>query len=477
MQTTTSPTAPTNPLRREIVGVEALVPLLDGRQVPYVNLDNAASTPALRCVLDAVNELAYWYASVHRGTGYKSQVSTRLYEEARAVVAEFVHADPQEDVVIFGKNTTEALNKVAARFPFKPGDIVLTSQMEHHSNDLPWRAQAQVEYAGLRPDGSLDLQDLRQKLEIFSGRVKLVTVTGASNVSGYINPIHEIAALAHAHGALVCIDCAQLAPHRPIDMLPHGAPGHLDFVAISAHKIYAPFGSGALVGPRSFFNQGVPEYSGGGTIELVTYDEIKWSDAPERDEAGSPNVIGAVALAAALRFLMGVGMDAVARHEAQLTRYALLRLQELPGVQVYGSRDPERTFERVGVIPFTVQEQQHGKVAAILGYEGGVGVRDGCFCAHPYVVRLMAVEDAEFANHRQRIYEHDRSDLPGLVRMSFGCYNDESDIDRLVEMLDRILKGKVTGEYSVDRRSGSYTLTNARPLESPASLSLRPVKE
>ena len=473
MQNAASHSTPANPLRREIVGVEAVVPLLDGRQVPYVNLDNAASTPALRCVLDAVNELTYWYASVHRGTGYKSQVSTRLYEDARAVVAKFVGADPQEDVIIFGKNTTEALNKLAARFPFGPEDIVLTTQMEHHSNDLPWRARARVDYAGLRPDGSLDMGDLRHKLQMYNGRVKLVTVTGASNVSGYINPIHEIAALAHAHGALACIDCAQLAPHRPIDMQPHGAPGHLDFVAISAHKIYAPFGSGALVGPRSFFNQGVPEYSGGGTIELVTYDEIKWSDAPERDEAGSPNVIGAVALAAALRYLTAVGMDTVARHEAQLTRYALLRLRELPGIQVFGSRDPERTSERVGVIPFTVEGQQHGKVAAILGYEGGIGVRDGCFCAHPYVVRLMAVEDADFASHRQRIYQHDRSDLPGLVRMSFGCYNDESDVDRLVDMLDCILKGKTAGDYSVDRRSGGYSLVNGKALEVPPPLSLR----
>ncbi|HPL28208.1 MAG TPA: aminotransferase class V-fold PLP-dependent enzyme, partial [Anaerolineae bacterium] len=351
---------------------------------------------------------------------------------------------------------TEALNKLAQRIPFAPGDVVITTTMEHHSNDLPWRARAQVEHAGLQADGSLDVADLAARLERHAGRVRLVTVTGASNVTGYTPPVHEIAELAHRHGALIAVDCAQLAPHRAIHMGPPGSPQHLDFVALSAHKIYAPFGAGALVGPRAFFAQGAPDYRGGGTIEIVTLDEVHWADPPDRDEAGTPNVVGAVALAASLRVLSRVGMDAVAAHEAELTRYALHRLQALPEVHIAGSADAERTHDRLGVISFSVEGVPHALVAAVLGFEGGISVRSGCFCAHPYVVRLLGIGDAEFQAHQRRALQHDRSTLPGLVRASLGCYNTSDDVDHLVDMLARIIARDYRGDYVIDRTSGMY---------------------
>lgn len=443
-------------LREQIVGVNQTVPLLDGSSVPYVNLDNAASTPAFRCVQDQVNEMLEWYSSVHRGSGMKSLVSTHLYDEAREVSLKFVGADPATQCVIFTKNTTESINRLAAVFPFQPDDIVLTTQMEHHSNDLPWRAHAHVLYAGLNPDGSLNLDDLAEKLKANAGKIKLVAVTGASNVSGFINPIHEIAELAHQFGAKIFVDCAQLFPHRAVDMESETSPRHLDFIAFSAHKVYAPFGTGALVGPISFFNQSEPDHRGGGTIEIVTLDSVLWTSAPERDEAGSPNVIGAVALAAALRQLSKVGMDAVAAHEAELTRYALNKFSAIRGLRLYGSTDPARVTERVGVIALEVEGMAHGKVAAILSFEGGVGVRDGCFCAHPYVLRLMHISDEEFRQHRERVEHHDRSDLPGLVRVSFGCYNDFNDVDRAAEMFERIVRGDYQGKYLSDREHGNY---------------------
>jgi len=443
-------------LRDEIVGIDQLVPLLDGSQVTYVNLDNAASTPAFKHVKEKTDEAFNWYSSVHRGSGFKSLLSTQLYDEAREIVLDFVGASHEHDVIVFCKNTSEALNILANRFPFEPGDMVLTTGMEHHSNDLPWRAVAEVLHTAILPDGSLDMQDFQDKLERFSGRIKLVAVTGASNVTGYMPPIYDIAELAHKHGALVSIDCAQLMPHRKVDMLPPDSPRHLDFIQFAAHKVYAPLGSGGLVGPRDFFNRGEPHYKGGGTVEIVTLDEVIWTSAPEREEAGSPNVIGAIALAASLKFLSQVGMGAIAAHEAELTRYALNKLTALPGIRLFGSTDPAQAEKRVGAIPFMVEGLSHGKVAAILGFEGGIGVRDGCFCAHPYILRLLHITDEEYARYHDRVLGHNRSDLPGLIRMSFGCYSNFEDVDRLVNMLGRITSGDYEGDYLVDTHSGSY---------------------
>ena len=443
-------------LRTEIVGVDQQAPLLDGSQATYVNLDNAASTPSLRYVKDKMDEALIYYSSVHRGSGFKSLLSTQLYEEAREIVLDFVGADREQDVVVFCKNTTEALNRLAKRFPFQPGDMVLTTSMEHHSNDLPWRARAQVIHSGLNPDGSLDMEDFATNLERYSGKIKLVAVTGASNVSGFLNPIHDIAELAHRHGAQIVADCAQLLPHRKIDMGTFGSPRHLDFIAFSAHKIYAPLGSGGLVGPRSFFDQGEPDYVGGGVVEIVTLDEVTWTSAPEKDEAGSPNVIGAIGLAAALKFLSRFGMQAIAAHEAELTRYALSKLRAIKDITIYGSTDLDFVAQRVGVIPFQVQGVPHGKVAAILGFEGGVGVRNGCFCAHPYILHLLKVDDETYRHYHDRVLQHNRSDMPGLIRMSFGCYSNQADVDRLVEMLERIISGDYRGEYVEEPASGSY---------------------
>jgi len=439
-----------------VVGADQLVPLLDGSSRPYVFLDNAASTPSFRSVQQKVDEFLTWYASVHRGTGFKSLVATEAYDKAREIVAEFVGANPETQVVIFGKNTSEALNKLANRMDFQGGDVVISTVMEHHSNDLPWRPKARVEYVGLRPDGTLDIDDLERKLEQYSGRVKLVATTGASNVTGYVAPTGRMAELAHKHGAMILVDCAQLAPHRVVDMGPDDSPRHLDFVTISAHKMYAPFGTGALVGPKAFFNQGAPDYSGGGTIEVVTLDEVHWAGAPERDEAGSPNVVGAVALAAAIRKLNEIGMDAVAAHEAELTSYALNKLNQMPEITIYGSSDPDGVEDRLGVIALKVEGVSHGKVAAILGFEGGIGVRNGCFCAHPYILRLLDVSDEVFQAFKKRVLAGDRSDLPGLVRASFGCYNTKDDVDTLVEMLERIIAGDYIGDYVVDKSNGLY---------------------
>lgn len=444
-------------LRECIVGLDEQVPLLDGTLAPYVNLDNAASTPSLKQVLAAINKFMPFYSSVHRGTGFKSRLSTQAYDQAREVIGRFVNADLQTNTVIFGKNSTEALNKLSFRFPFKKNEVVITTQLEHHSNDLPWRVHADCVHVRALANGRFDEAHFDQLLAEYAGRIGLVAITGASNVSGFIQPIHRLARKAHAAGAPILVDTAQLAPHRQVDMRPDDDPEHLDFVVLSAHKMYAPYGTGALVGPKAIFMQGAPDYVGGGTVDVVTMDEVHWAGMPDRDEAGSPNVVGAVAMAAAAQVLMEVGMDRIAAHEEELIAYALEQLTAVPGIKIYGETNPAHANQKVGVIPFNLEGVSHFKLAAILGYEGGIGVRSGCFCAHPYVVHLLQL-DAETAQAWQKqLLAGDKSEMPGMVRASFGCYNSKEDVDQLVTMLKRIAAGAYQGDYVVDSASGEYT--------------------
>jgi selenocysteine lyase/cysteine desulfurase len=440
------------------VGMEIEVPTLNGGLYPYINLDNAASTPPLIAVSSVVNNFLNYYSSVHRGTGFKSQISTHAYETARSTVLRFFGADEATHICIFGKNTTEAINKLARRFRFTDKrNLVLTSEMEHHSNDLPWRnSAAKVIHIGLEPDGRLSEKDLDEKLDRYGSQLAVVAISGASNVTGYINPIHRIAEKTHAVGAQIAVDCAQLAPHRSIDMLPLEDPAHLDYIAISAHKMYAPFGAGALIGRRDTFDQGKPDYSGGGTVDLVTLEKIEWAAPPEKDEAGSPNTIGAVALAAALIQLEEIGMENVAAHEAVLTRYALERLPEVDGIKIFGDQDPERAAGRLGVIPFSLPGYSHFLVAAILGYEYGIGVRSGCFCAHPYILSLNGLNPQEIDYLYEQMRSGDRSEMPGLVRISFGLYNRVEEIDLFREALLAITSGRFQGEYWQDVSSGEF---------------------
>lgn len=448
----------------EFAGLEVNTPLLNGTQQTYINLDNAASTPVLKAAQAAVNEFLNYYSSVHRGTGFKSQLSTHAYEQARQIVLEFVGADPETHTCIFGKNTTEALNKLARRFPFTPQrNVVLTSGMEHHSNDLPWRAAAETVHIALLPDGRLDEADFDARLAEYKDRVALLAITGASNVTGFINPVHRLAEKTHAVGAQIVVDCAQLAPHRKMAMGSLDDPAHLDYISISAHKMYAPFGTGALVGRRDSFEQGDPDQVGGGTVEIVTLKEVIWAGPPDRDEAGSPNVVGAVALAAAIRKLDEIGMESVAQHEAELTSYILTRLKEVPGLDIYGDPDPGKASQRLGVVPINLSGFSHFLVAAILGHEFGIGVRNGCFCAHPYLLHLLGLSPQEAQDVRDRMIAGDRADMPGLVRISFGLYNTLAEVDVLIEALKAIARGDYQGEYHQDTASGEYHPTGWNP--------------
>jgi selenocysteine lyase/cysteine desulfurase len=220
--------------------------------------------------------------------------------------------------------------------------------------------------------------------------------------------------------------------------------------------MYAPFGTGALIGRRDTFEKGEPDLRGGGTIDLVTTDEVQWAAPPDSDEAGSPNVVGAVAFAAALKKLSSIGMETIATHEAALTAYALEKLKTVPGLKIYGDTNPENTASRLGAIPFNIEGMSHGLVAAILGTEWGIGVRSGCFCAHPYVTHLMGLDKKVVEQFRNDVRQGDKSTMPGLVRISFGLYNTTDEVDRLVEALNSIVGNQFKGKYHQDVKTGDY---------------------
>ncbi len=441
-------------LRSEIIGIDTVVPVLDGSERPYVFLDNGASTPTFRRVMKRIEEFLPWYSGVHRGMGFKSIVATEAYDRAHDVVATFLGADPRTSHVIFTKNTTECANKLAQRFAFSKDDIVVTTGMEHHSNDLPWRKHAEVIHVPVKELGYLDLAALQQILARHEGNVRLVAVTGASNITGICEPIHQIARWAHAAGALIFVDAAQLVPHRPVNVLPDSDSGHIDFLAFSAHKIYAPFGTGVLLGPLSFFEKGEPDAVGGGVASIVTLDSVQWNDASHRDEAGSPNVVGGIALAEALTMMMEVGMENVAAHEQELVAHAYDRLKRIQGIVFYGPTT--NTNDKVGVIAFNVEGMHPGLVAAILATEGAIGVRNGYFCAQPYVKRLLNINEDDAKDAGCGVVETDASTFPGMVRASFGCYSNEDDVAALVEMLEHIVKKRYKGVYAQNPSTGIF---------------------
>lgn len=440
---------------RLTIGSRVRVPVLGGGGRYYVNLDNAASTPPFSSVMKRVVRFSRWYSNVHRGTGFKSRLSSFAYEEARAIAARFVRASAT-DVVLFCRNTTEAINHAARTVDLTTRPIVLVSSMEHHSNDLPWRKAGQVIHVALDAAGRIDEDHLRCLLAEHGPRVGILAVAGASNVTGRINPVHRYAEWAHAVGARIMVDAAQLAPHRPIDMRPANDPGHLDFLTFSGHKVYAPFGAGVLVGPRSAFGQDDPWQVGGGTVELVGADRVAWTDLPGREEAGTPCIIGAVALAAAIEEIGAIGWKALVRHEASLTRLALERLGAIPGLTLYGDADPDGAEERLGVIAFNLDRVPHALVSAALSHEWGIGTRSGCFCAQIHLKHLLQLKTDEVRALEDRLVAGDHRDVPGAVRVSIGVYNAAGDIERLAEALGAIAQSRIAGKYRVDPRTGEY---------------------
>ena len=451
--------------REHFAGVDLPVPVLGGGTVTAINFDNAASTPPLKRVRDAVTAFSDVYSSVHRGTGYKSRLATQAYEDAREIVARFLNVDADSQVVIFVKGTTDALNRIAAEQARLDGRRVLVTAMEHHADLLPWRHRSGHVMVALTEDGRVDLDAIERELEAAAGSIGLVAICGASNVTGFISPIHEVAELAHAHGARVSVDAAQLAPHHRIDVRGASDPAHLDFVSLSGHKMYAPYGAGVLVAPRDFFS-GTPEVMGGGAISIVTWDDTVWADLPDREEAGSPNVIGSVALGVAIQTLLELGFDDMVEHEVELGSHLMSRLRAIPGVGVLGDGSDTRGA-RLGLASFVVEGLHHGLVAAALSHEWGIAVRNGCFCANPYVFHLLHMNKEAVHAVEQDVAAAHRQALPGAVRASLAPYNTVEEVDRFVEAITQISRGRLKATYE-QAPDGTYAPAGGWPrLPSP----------
>jgi selenocysteine lyase/cysteine desulfurase len=392
----------------DLAGAGITVPLVQGGHARYVNLDYAASAPSLAQVVRRVTDVLPWYASVHRGSGYLSLVSTALYESARATVRQFVGAG-DDDVVIFTRNTTDALNLLVQAVP--AGTEVVYLDIEHHADILPWQRHLNhcVRAAATWAETA---ERLERALDERPGA--LLAITGASNVTGELVPLPAVVELAHERGARVAVDAAQLAPHRPIDLSRLGA----DFIAFSGHKCYAPFGVGVLVGRRDWLDDAAAYLAGGGAVESVTIEKTNWARSPERHEGGTPNFVGAVALAEASLVLAELfSSGAVEAQETVLRKRLLAGLEPLESVRALQIW-PD-VAEAVGIVAFQVEGHEAGLVAACLSGEYAVGLRDGKFCAHPLLARL---------NHGE-----------GALRASFGLGTTTDDIDRLIEALTQYL--------------------------------------
>ncbi|MFF3952380.1 aminotransferase class V-fold PLP-dependent enzyme [Streptomyces sp. NPDC001890] len=428
-----------------VLGKDVTVPLVTGGEVTYAALDYAASAPALQRVWDDVAAYAPYYGSVHRGAGYLSQLSTDLFENSRATVAEFLGCRAG-DQVIFTRSTTDSLNLLAA---VVPADCqVFVYETEHHASLLPWR-DARVTYLNAPRTPAQAVETLERALadrEPYGPA--LVCVTGASNVTGELWPVKELAAAAHAHGARIVLDAAQLAPHHPVDI----AELDVDWVAFSGHKLYAPFGSGVLAGRADWLQQAEPYLAGGGASRKVARRtdggvDVEWHSTAARHEAGSPNVIGVYSIASACKALTEAGFDNLVAREQHLVDAVRAGLAEVPEVKVlslFGDDAP-----RVGVISFVVEGWNSSHFAAALSAEYGIGVRDGLFCAHPLVRTLLGSDPQEVGECGAPEAEPGERSL-NAIRVSFGAGTPDEHIERFVRAVKELVRKGAQWKYRTE---------------------------
>ena len=400
----------------DIQKIRADFPILS-REVygkPLVYLDNGATTQKPRCVVDAITDEYYSVnANVHRGVHFLSQQATELHEASRETVRKFINAGSINEIV-FTRGTTESINLLASSFGeafLHPGDEVIVSVMEHHSNIVPWQLLAERKCINLKVIPMNDrgelLMDEYEKL--FTDRTKIVSVVHVSNVLGTVNPIKEMIKIAHNHDVPFLVDAAQSIPHMAVDVKDLDA----DFLVFSGHKVYGPTGVGVLYGKEEWLNK-LPPYQGGGEkIKHVSFERTTFNELPFKFEAGTPDYIGTTGLAKALDYVSAIGMDKIAAYEHELTEYATQRLKTIPGMRIFGE-----AAEKGSVISFLVGDIHHFDMGTLLD-RLGIAVRTGHHCAQPLMQRLG---------------------IEGTVRASFGIYNTKEEIDVLVAGIERVSK-------------------------------------
>ncbi|WP_328633707.1 aminotransferase class V-fold PLP-dependent enzyme [Streptomyces sp. NBC_00356] len=429
----------------QVLGRDVTVPLVTGGEVTYAALDYAASAPALQRVWDDVAAYAPYYGSVHRGAGYLSQLSTDLFENSRVAVAEFLGCR-EDDQVVFTRSTTDSLNLLAAALP---ADCeVFVFETEHHASLLPWR-DARVTYlnAPRTPDEAVATLE-RALADRAPYGPALVCVTGASNVTGELWPVRELAAAAHAHGARIVLDAAQLAPHHPVSV----QDLDVDWIAFSGHKLYAPFGSGVLAGRSDWLTEAEPYLAGGGASKKVARRtdggvDVEWHATAARHEAGSPNVIGVYSIASACKALTEAGFDTLVAREQYLIRKVQDGLAEVPEVKVlslFGDDAP-----RVGVLSFVVDGWNSSHFAAALSAEYGIGVRDGLFCAHPLVRTLLGSDPQQQGECGAPEAAPGEKSL-NAIRVSFGAGTPDEHVERFVSAVKELVQDGARWNYRTE---------------------------
>lgn len=430
-------------MRARFLGLATRYPVAEGHLLPRHYLDSAASTLMMADAYQVGERFLAHYANTHSQVHYGAGIASSSYRWAHEKVLSFTGADPDRYVCIFtGSGSTAGFNHVArllaASRPFR--DLVFVSQMEHHSNDLPHRKHAVrvIHFSApddLRP-GRTNLEELEQALKAHRGKVNYVAVSAASNVTGIINPVHDIAEIAHRAGALIVVDASQLIGHAPFAICEPTQPDRdLDFVVFSGHKVYAPGSPGVVVGLRSILTELEPDDLGGGTVDSVYLNKYELtSSLPDRHEPGTPNVLGAVLLGVTLEILGRIGLDLVYEESNRLVQRTLHGLSETIGVRLYGCAEPGRV-PRTGIVSFNLKGIEHGIVAAVLNDYHNVAVRNECFCAQPYVRHLLRFEPWAIGLDLDELDRVEKNSVRlhmGMVRASFGLYTTTADIDALI---------------------------------------------
>ena len=402
---------------------------VNGTMKTFINFDNAATTPPLKASVNSIQSFLAYYGSVGRGCGYKSQVTTKIFEDSKDEILNFFNIKTKENYgVIYVKNTTEGMNLLANKLVFSSDDIILTTRMEHHSNDLPWRfTSSNIKYVEVDKDGRLNINEFEEMFYKYKEKIKLVAVTGASNVTGYVNDIQSISNIVHRNGALMLLDAAQLAPHRRIEM-----EGLVDFLVFSAHKMYAPFGIGVIVYKKECFSKEQPFIKGGGTVFYVGDEDVIWSEYPEREEGGTPNVLGVIGLVSAMKQIKRIGFDYMEWYEGILAKALIIGLKSITEIKVYSDNNLKN---KLAIGTFNINGLDYSRVSQLLDYYGGVAVRSGCFCAHPYIKRLLGISD----EYEKNFLKNPNTRKPGMVRASMGLYNSVDEISTFLNVLELII--------------------------------------
>ena len=395
-----------------------------------IYFNNGATALVLKEVLNKINNLYPFYTYINVNN-YNSNQITAMYFEARDVIKNYIGADINKDTVIYIKNATLGINIFANILTQMDKDqVILTTKMEHMANYLPYAKRLNTVLIDVLPDGNIDLEDYKNKLELYKGKVKFVCVTAASNITGIIPPFYTMAKLAHQYGAKIFVDAVQLIPHKPFDMKPHNSPEHIDFLVFSGHKFYSGLYGGALVGPTEFFDQYLPIEYGSSMTEFVNTKKIILKDSPSRYEAGYPNIVGIIAMGTSLKFISRIGINNIEKVESSLYKHLLDGLKQIPNIILYGT---EANAPYIPFISFNFRGIHHSTISKILGYDYGVEIASGKNAADIYVQTLLGLTD-------EQAYELYLRDIDyGVLRVSLGFYNTHEEIDCFLKILRSVV--------------------------------------